>query len=196
LGFAGGCNLGITAVSSSKGAPLQPFDYLALVNKDATVTRGWLGPLVKVLDSSSDIGAAVPKILFAPRFIEVEVSRLIPDSPEHVGEQVCISGARLQGKRSDKSLVFDEGFGGPSPFLEVNGDEFSRWTMNGGRIRITTEVDSSYEFSSLSLRVGSRVPGWVKLRTEDDEYAAIAEKYGVVFDDDDDLDEESDEDQL
>ena len=33
-------------------------------------------------------------------------------------------------------------------------------------------------------------------RTEDDEYAAIAEKYGVVFDDDDELDEELDEDQL
>jgi hypothetical protein len=32
-------------------------------------------------------------------------------------------------------------------------------------------------------------------RTEDDEYSAIAEKYGVVFDDDDELDEDSDEDQ-
>jgi hypothetical protein len=32
-------------------------------------------------------------------------------------------------------------------------------------------------------------------RTEDDEYAAIAEKYGVVFDDDDELDEDLDEDQ-
>ena len=33
-------------------------------------------------------------------------------------------------------------------------------------------------------------------RSQDDEYAAIAEKYGVVFDDDDDVDEESDVDDL
>ena len=30
-------------------------------------------------------------------------------------------------------------------------------------------------------------------RSQDDEYAALAEKYGVVFDEDDDLDDDEDE---
>lgn len=39
--------------------------------------------------------------------------------------------------------------------------------------------------SALDLGLGSdRAP-----RTQDDEYAALAEKYGVVFDDDDDADD-------
>ena len=48
--------------------------------------------------------------------------------------------------------------------------------------------------SAFDLGLGGEQSG---PRSQDDEYAAIAEKYGVVFDDDEELDEDSDdEDQL
>ncbi|MFM7125940.1 MAG: glycosyltransferase, partial [Actinomycetota bacterium] len=56
LGFAGGCNLGISAMASSNGTPLTTYDYVALVNNDATVTPGWLTPLVAELEQSPDVG--------------------------------------------------------------------------------------------------------------------------------------------
>src|SRR6266508_3622806 len=65
-GFAGGCNLGLR--------DLAGIDYVALVNNDATVDPGWLAPLVDTLAADVKLGAACPKILFAGRFVEVEVS--------------------------------------------------------------------------------------------------------------------------
>ncbi len=54
LGFAAGCNLGITA-------SLSP--YVALLNNDAEVTAGWLTPLVELAESDPAIAAVQPKIL-------------------------------------------------------------------------------------------------------------------------------------
>lgn len=57
LGFAGGVN---TALRDLDG-----LWAVALVNSDAFVEPGWLEPLAAALDSAPDVGAAVPKILFA-----------------------------------------------------------------------------------------------------------------------------------
>ena len=63
VGFGAGCNAGIRV--------LPDVDYVALVNNDATVEPGWLVPLVAALQSAPDIGAALPKILFAGAFVDV-----------------------------------------------------------------------------------------------------------------------------
>ena len=47
--------------------------------------------------------------------------------------------------------------------------------------------------SALDLGLGG---GEVQPRSQDDEYAALAEKYGVVFDDDDEIDAEDEDDDL
>lgn len=55
LGFAGGNNLGIRA---SKG------DYLMFINNDTEVPKGFLEPLVKLLQKDERIGMVSPKIKF------------------------------------------------------------------------------------------------------------------------------------
>ncbi|MFM7127422.1 MAG: glycosyltransferase, partial [Actinomycetota bacterium] len=55
-GFAGGCNLGITACSDHVGRPMQEFDYLALVNNDAEVHPAWLEELVAIAEAQDDVG--------------------------------------------------------------------------------------------------------------------------------------------
>ena len=57
LGFAGGVNAGLS--------DLTGIDAVALVNSDAFVDPGWLAPLASALDADPEVGAAVPKILFA-----------------------------------------------------------------------------------------------------------------------------------
>ena len=55
LGFAGGNNLGIR---NSKGK------YIMLLNNDTEVEPGFLEPLVKRLESNTQIGAVSPQIAF------------------------------------------------------------------------------------------------------------------------------------
>jgi len=59
LGFGRGNNLG---VSSNPG-----YDAYVLVNNDVSVERNWLSELVKVAESSKDIGAVGPKILYSKK---------------------------------------------------------------------------------------------------------------------------------
>jgi GT2 family glycosyltransferase len=54
LGFAGGCNLGI-------GRTDNP--YVVLLNDDAEVHSGWLGPLVRKMESDLTVAAVQPKML-------------------------------------------------------------------------------------------------------------------------------------
>ena len=65
-GFAGGCNRGIAALTDC--------DLVALVNSDAFVTPGWLGPLVAALDADPGLGAVVPKMRFEGRFHTLELT--------------------------------------------------------------------------------------------------------------------------
>jgi hypothetical protein len=55
IGFAGGNNLGVRV---SKG------DYLLFINNDTEVERGFLEPMVKLLENDRTIGMVSPKILF------------------------------------------------------------------------------------------------------------------------------------
>ena len=70
VGFAEACDIGMRHFTS--------VDYLALINNDATVDEGWLAPLVRRLQADPELGAAVPKILFAPRYLPVRVERAGP----------------------------------------------------------------------------------------------------------------------
>jgi N-acetylglucosaminyl-diphospho-decaprenol L-rhamnosyltransferase len=59
LGFGGGANRGF-ARAAELGA-----SCVALLNDDVEVTRGWLPPLVAVLDADASVGAVQPKLLVA-----------------------------------------------------------------------------------------------------------------------------------
>lgn len=62
LGFAGGNNVGI------REALKNGFDYIILLNTDTLVDKNLVQELVKVGESSKNIGIIVPKIYFAPGF--------------------------------------------------------------------------------------------------------------------------------
>lgn len=165
-GFAAGCNLGISAAKSSDGTKLLPYDFVALVNNDATVTPGWLAPLVAEMDEAHNIGAVCPKIVLAPRFIDIQVSRLYPDSLRHFDEPVSISGLRVDGERHDELLAFDEGFSGPSSGTRSSENQFTYWTPAGGSLRIVADDLDDSVSHRISIRVGARVPGRVKVRSD------------------------------
>jgi GT2 family glycosyltransferase len=65
LGFAEGCNRALR--------DLDGVDAVALINNDAEVEPGWLAPLLEVLASSADVGAACPKIVLEEPLVDVEL---------------------------------------------------------------------------------------------------------------------------
>lgn len=68
-----GANLGFSGGNNAALRDLHDVDFVALVNNDAFVEPGWLAPLVGALEGDPGLGAACPKILFAPRFREIVV---------------------------------------------------------------------------------------------------------------------------
>jgi GT2 family glycosyltransferase len=172
LGFAGGCNLGMQAVTCSSGEPLHEYDHVALVNNDATVDAGWLRALVEAIEMGSDVGAASAKMLFADRFtgIDLEVSEVsIAGGGDDRLVGICVSGIRIDGERCDERLQFDEGFHGPVGFDPTRGEEFARWSKNRGALRISeTRSDESVE-QVVSFRLSAETERTVTLRSDIDE---------------------------
>ena len=56
LGFAGGANLGLRAVTTP---------YAALLNDDAVAEPGWLDPLLRAMEADPRVGAVQAKVLLA-----------------------------------------------------------------------------------------------------------------------------------
>jgi GT2 family glycosyltransferase len=155
-GFAGGCNLGISAPGE--------FDLVALVNNDATVAPGWLRPLVEALEADEHIGAACPKILFAGRYQEILVE--VPDAGPIGGDQrdlgIRVSGVRFDGQRADEQVEFDEGFHLPeAPYLP-DYEEIARWSMQRGLIRLRV---ADGPVGRVALRISSLAPRTLRLRS-------------------------------
>ena len=134
LGFAGGCNLGMQLAGQH--------DFVALVNNDATVAADWLRPLVESSRAAPDIGAVCAKMLFAPRYLEVEFD--VPDAARMNRHDVRnlgvrLSGVRVDGVRVDDRVSFDEGFYGAEPPHLESGEEIGRWTGSRGAMRVAID---------------------------------------------------------
>jgi GT2 family glycosyltransferase len=106
VGFGAGCNAGI--------ARLDDAHYVALVNNDAAVDRGWVAALVDALELASGAGAACPKILFAGRFGAVAVE--CPTHQRGRGDNralgVQVSGCRVDGEDVWRETQLVSGFWG------------------------------------------------------------------------------------
>jgi GT2 family glycosyltransferase len=161
LGFAGGCNLGMSLVGDH--------DYVALVNNDATVDSGWLRAMVPAIEQAPDIGAVAAKMLFASRYhgIEFDVpdaSHLVAGEPRLLG--VRVSGVRLDGQRVDERLAFDEGFHAAEPPVAVDSEEIARWSSAKGALRIAADPNAASSPRSVSVRLSCLEPRTVMLRSE------------------------------
>ncbi len=132
LGFAGGCNLGLT--------DLDQTEYVALVNNDATVAPDWLAPLVAALASDSSLGAACPKILFASSFVDVHVesSTWAAGRGDRRALGVRLSGLRAAGADRFREAQFVDGFWD----LEYGGADGMRyrWTAGSAQLRVPVPV--------------------------------------------------------
>lgn len=169
LGFAGGCNLGLSANVDSVGAPLADYEFAALINNDATVDPGWLRGLWSGFDVGDDVGAVSAKMLFHDRYrgIDVSVSQTTPaGSGDGRMVGVCVSGVRIDGRRDDARLQFDEGFHGPVAHDPARDEEFARWSKDRGSLRIADDSRDHREEHLISLRLSARTPRTVTVASD------------------------------
>jgi GT2 family glycosyltransferase len=116
---------------------LDGLDFVGLVNNDAFVEPGYLHPLVAALEADADVGAACPKILLAPRFLELVVAaptHRVPPDGRDLG--VRISGLEVAGEDRWRSAVF--GQGAYHPEAGPAGEDAFRWLS--GRAEISVPV--------------------------------------------------------
>jgi len=173
-GFAGGVNVGLHRRGDT--------DFVALVNNDATVDPGWLGPLVRTLESDPSIGAACAKLLFAADALEVALT--VPTHRRGRGDGRDL-GVRCSGARVDGLDVWDrvqlvDGFWGDEPMpAEESGGQ---WTAATARLRVPaltptprielrlaanepTSVDAASGTRRTTLPVG-REPAWYSIESD------------------------------
>jgi GT2 family glycosyltransferase len=160
LGFAGGCNLALR--------DLAGVDFVALVNSDVLVEPGWLAPLVQACRRNPTLGAACPKILFASRFREVELSSgtHIPGRGDERRLGVRVSGARVAESDVWRDTQLVEGFWGPEPGPER--EPGAQWTSQRAVLRVP--VSNANRDDACELRLASLEP--TQLTTASDGRAA------------------------
>jgi GT2 family glycosyltransferase len=119
---------------------LDGVNYIGLVNNDAFATPGYLRPLVDALASDPRIGAACPKIVFAPRFVD-----LTAHSPTHRANSddrdlgIRISGVQVDGTEQWRHTLFGDGVFHPERG-QAQEPEF-RWTTGTALVRVPVEPD-------------------------------------------------------
>jgi GT2 family glycosyltransferase len=119
---------------------LDGVDYVGLVNNDAFATPGYLRPLVDALDSDAGIGAACPKIVLAPRFVDLWVhspTRRPPGDDRDLG--IRLSGVRVDGTEQWRHTLFCDGVFHPE-HATAEEPEF-RWTNGGALVRVPVDPD-------------------------------------------------------
>jgi GT2 family glycosyltransferase len=172
LGFAGGCNLGLSATHDSEGNELRAYEFAALINNDATVEPRWLEGLLSGFDAGSDVGAVSAKMLFADRFTGIDVSvseTTVAGGGDDRTIGVCVSAVRIDGRREDRRLQFDEGFHGPVAHDPSRDEEFARWSKKAGSLRIVETRPDPAITQTVSLRLSAETPRLVTLTTDIDE---------------------------
>ncbi len=158
VGFAGGCNLGLS--------DLDAVDHVALLNNDTTVEPGWLAPLVAALEQDDGdgaerrYGAACPKIVFASPMVELELTcstrRRGRGDRRDLG--VRVSGARVDGRDVWNTAQAVSGFWGPEPEPGPAGIAF--WTRNHAVLRVPPGVACELRLDAdVATNVGIRSGG-------------------------------------
>lgn len=149
-----GCNLGFPANNLALH-DLDGVDYAGLVNNDAFVEPDYLGPLVEALRADERVGAACPKIVLAPRFLELVVrspTHQVPPDGRDLG--VRVSGLEVGGEDRWRDAVFGAGCYHPEPG-PAGEDEF-RWL--GGEAHVSAPVPEGDAAVRARIRLASDRP--------------------------------------
>jgi GT2 family glycosyltransferase len=155
LGFGAGNNLAL--------ADLGEVDYVALLNNDALVGEGWLEPLVAALEADARLGAACPKILFAPAFgeIVIESPGFRPGGVDPRTLGVKVSGVRVNGADRFADAIFATGCYG----LEPGPREERQFHWTAPRAAVWAPFDAQAERTLVSLRLAAERPKEATLRS-------------------------------
>lgn len=162
LGFAGGCNLGIHHDVSGRLA--DRYDYVALLNNDATVSPTWLRELTNTICDHDDVGGVASKMLFADQYapIQIAIDEVVGDRRrDELG--LCVTAVRLNGDRCDEVIQFDEGFHGPVDPDRARDEEMARWSRRTATLRF---VVPEGEFAVATLRLNAKQRLTVHLQTD------------------------------
>jgi hypothetical protein len=121
-------------------------------------------------------------MLFADRFTGIDVS--VSETTAAGGGDdrsigVCVSAVRIDGKRDDHRLQFDEGFHGPVAHDPSRDEEFARWSKKAGALRIAETRPDPATAQTVSLRLSAETPRTVTLTTDIDE---VTVKIGGGYD--------------
>lgn len=129
---------------------LDGVDYVGLVNNDAFVTPGYLHPLIDALASDRRIGAACPKIVLAPRFVDLGVaSATYRPQGDRRDLGVRISGVRVGGDDRWRRVLFAEG--AYPPEAGATAEPEFRWLAGETLIRVPLELGETPTSAELRL---------------------------------------------
>ncbi len=114
---------------------LDGVDYVGLVNPDSFVEPRWLRSLVDALEADEDLGAVSPRMLFADRFVDIEISAptFVPGAADRRTLGVQVSGARVDGVDRWRDVQFPEGTWGIEH--DPAGGTF-QWTRERALVRV------------------------------------------------------------
>jgi GT2 family glycosyltransferase len=151
LGFPGN-NLGL--------ADLDGLDYVGLVNNDAFAEPGYLHPLVAALRADDAVGAACPKILLAPRFVDLRVgapTQRVPGDDRELG--LRLSGLEVDGRDRWRDAGFADGWH-PAEAGTRDGAAF-RWCGGDALIRVPVEPGATSPVARLRVSAGRPIVAWM-----------------------------------
>ena len=114
---------------------LDGVDYVGLVNPDSCVEPGWLRTLVGALEADEALGAVSPRMLFADRFVDIEIRSptFVPGAADRRALGVRVSGARVDGIDRWRDAQFAAGTWGIEH--DPTGRRF-HWTSGTAVVRL------------------------------------------------------------
>lgn len=139
-------------------------DYVGLVNPDSFVDCGWLRPLVAALEADPGLGAASARLVFADRFVEVEIGSptFVPGVADQRTLGVMVSGATVDGDDRWRDTQVAEGGWG---IEHARDGSTYQWTQGRAVVRAPVSDESGPSASArLALRLAAEADKAVVLR--------------------------------
>jgi GT2 family glycosyltransferase len=111
--------------------------YVGLVNSDAFVAPDFVRTLVGALDADPGLGAVSPRMVFAPRFVDVTLDAPADDGAPGDPRKLAlrVSGVRVDGRDAGADIHVGEGGWG----IEHDASGPFRWTAGHAVLRVPVD---------------------------------------------------------
>ena len=142
---------------------LDGVDYVGLVNADSFVEPGWLRALVAGIEADDGLGAASALMVFADRFVEVEITSptFSPAGPDPRRLGVMVSGVRVDGVDRWRDAQVADGAWGIEHLPD--GGTF-QWTSERATVRVPVG-DGVHLPDRVELELAAEAPKAVTVRS-------------------------------